>query len=114
MKPLSKCIAGLLVVTVIGLISPKTSLGADMRQFAKIDQKAITVHEPRSMASPEQELSSLAAKDLKKKKTNWLLVGVTTVLVAGLVVAVGSMGAGGGSSDGGSPTPDNGDVSVQW
>jgi hypothetical protein len=117
MEALQKCIAGLLVLTVMGLCYPKSAFCGGALPSAKVNAKAITRHEPRIKSEPAKDISLAPGETGGQKKTaKWLLYGLGAALVVGL-----AMGAGGGSSsDGG--TPDNnspagdgsGTVSVGW
>ena len=108
MKPLFKCIAGLLMLSVIGLNYPRVSFCAESGLLAKADQKPITQHEPKIMSAPEKKIPISAAKTAERKKFPWLLTGLGAALVGLAAIAAGS-GGGSGSSRGG---PGNGDVSI--
>lgn len=114
MRILKKCIAGLLVLSFIGLYLPKNSYCAGSGLFAKTDKKSITRHEPKIMSTPEKDIPlEKAAKEGEKKGFNWLLIGAGAALVLGLAAA----GGGGGGGDGPGPTPadlDTGSITVGW
>jgi hypothetical protein len=114
MKPLFKCLAGLLVLTVIGLYSPKVSFGAGSGLFAQADQKPITQHEPKVMSEPEMDIPVAAAEPGEKKKTNWLLLGGVAVLLIGLAALAGGGGGGDGGGNDNGNGDDTGDITVQW
>ena len=116
MEALKKCIAGLLVLAMMGLCYPKSALCGSAPPSTKLDAKGITRHEPRIKSEPERDLSLAPGETGGKKKTSkWIWYGLGAALVVGLALGAG----GGGSSDGG--TPDNnsttgggGTVSVGW
>lgn len=110
MKPLNKIIACLLVLPTIWLFLPNAALGADKVLLAKADKKTITVHEPKVKASSGVSVTLKQAPQ-KKKKANWLLIGLAAAVVIGLAAAVGG---GGGGGDGSGGNNDEGDVTVGW
>lgn len=111
MKRLFKCIAGLLVLSVMGLYCPGVSFGAGSGLFAKADNKPITRHEPRVMAEPEKEIPVAEATPAEKKKTPWLMIGLGAAAVVGLAaIAAGGGGGGGGGDDG----PKEGTITISW
>ena len=114
MKRILKCIAGLLVLSVIGLYSPRVSFCAGSGLFAKADQKPITQHEPKIMSEPEKDIPVVAAKATKRKKTPWLWIGLGAAALVGLAaIAAGSGGGGDPPSD--DPDPDEeGTITVNW
>jgi hypothetical protein len=116
MEALQKCVAGLLVLTVMGLCYPKVAFCEGAPSSGKVNSKAITRHEPRIKSEPERDISLAQGETTGQKKTaKWLLYGLGAALVVGL-----ALGAGGGSSDSGTPdknTPagdGSGTVSVGW
>lgn len=117
MEALQKCVAGLLVLTVMGLCYPKSAVCAGALPAAKTNAKAITHHEPRIKSEPERDLSLVQGETGGQKKTaKWLLYGLGAALVVGLALGAG----GGSSSDGGTPSSNtpagggSGTVSVGW
>ena len=112
MKRLFKYIAGLLMLSVMGLYSPKVSLCAESGLFAKADQKQITRHEPKIMSAPEKKIPIAATKTANRKKTPWLLVGLCAAALVGLAAIAAGSGGSGGDPD---PNPDGeADVTVSW
>lgn len=110
MKRRFKCIAGLLMVSVMGLYFPRVSLCTELGPIAKADKKTITRHEPKIMSEPEKEIPVATAKTVKRKKTPWLLMGLGAAALLGLVAIAG--GGGGGNPD---HSPEGeGDVTVSW
>jgi hypothetical protein len=115
MKRLFKCIAGLLVLSVMGLYCPGVSFGAGSGLFAKADKKPITRHEPKIMSEPEKEIPVAAAAPTKRKKTNWLMIGLGAVAVVGLAaIAAGGGGGGGGGGGNGPDESEDGTITVSW
>ena len=116
MKRLSKCIAGLLVLSVLGLYCPGVSFGAGSGLFAKADNKPITRHEPRIMSEPEKDIPVAAAAPGEKKKTPWLMIGLGAVAVAALAAIAGGGGGGGGGDGGGNGNngQDEGSITISW
>jgi hypothetical protein len=114
MKSLNKCIAVLLVLPMIWLFMPRAAFCTGRVLYAKADNKTITQHEPKVMATPEKELAPGATVRDDKKKPNWLWIGLGAALLIGLVAAAG--GGGGGDGGGNDPPPDedNGDITVGW
>ncbi len=115
MKRLFKCIAGLLILSVIGLYSPRISFCAGSGLFAKADKKTITRHEPKIMSEPARDIPVAAAKTTKKKKTPWLWIGLGAVAVIGVAAMAG--GGGGGDDDKPKPEPPadgEGTITVEW
>lgn len=111
MKLFDKCIVGLLVVAIIGLVLPQSAFCNDKGRIAKPAQKTITRHAPVMMSTPEEDITSaMAANDGKKSK--WLWVGLGVVLVGGLVAA--SSGGGGGAGGTTNPESNDGSISVGW
>ena len=114
MQALQKWVAGLLVLTVMGLCYPKSALCGGAQPSPKVNAKTITHHEPRIKSEPEKDISLAQGETGGQKKTaKWLLYGLGAALVVGL-----ALGAGGSSSDGGTPdknsTDGSGTVSVGW
>lgn len=112
MKRLFKCIAGLLVLSVMGLYCPGVSVYAGSGLFAKADKKPITRHAPKIKAEPEKDIPVAAAAPGEKKKTPWLMIGLGAAAVIGLA-AIAAGGGGGGGGNGGNGE-DVGDITVQW
>jgi hypothetical protein len=115
MEALQKCLAGLLVLTMMGLCYPESALCGAAPPSAKVDAKNITRHEPRIKSEPERDISLAQGETGGRKKTaKWLLYGLGAALVVGLALGAG----GGSSSDGGTPdsnsTDGSGTVSVGW
>lgn len=111
MKPLFKCIAGLLVLAVIGLYCPRISFGAGPGVFAKADRKPITRHEPIIMSEPEKDIPVAAAEPGERKNPTWLLIGLGAAALVGLA-ALASGGGGGG--DGNGNGDEEGSITVSW
>jgi hypothetical protein len=112
MKLFVKCIACLLVLSVMGLYCPNASFCAGSGLFAKTDSKTITRHEPKIMSEAEKDIPvTAAAKAGAKKKTPWLWVGLGAVAL----VAVVAMAGAGGGSDSKPPPPDKeGTITIGW
>jgi hypothetical protein len=110
MKRLFKCIASLLMLSTLGLCSPKISCCAESGLFAKGDQAKITRHEPKIMSAPERRIPVSATKTTKPKKSPWLLVGLGAAALLGLTAI--AAGSGGGDSD--PAEEEEGDVAVSW
>lgn len=108
MKPLFKCITGLLILSVMGLYSPRVSFCMDFGQFAKADEKIITLHEPKIMSEPEKMIPVAAAKTVNRKKTPWLLMGLGAAVLVGLTAIAA------GSDDGKRASTQKEDVTVSW
>jgi hypothetical protein len=105
MKPLFKCVAGLLVLSVMGLCSPNVSFCAGLDLFARADKKQVTRHAPKILSEPEKEIPVAAATPGERKKVPWMWVGLGAVALVGLAAVAG----GGGGGDGGnSGDPDSG------
>jgi hypothetical protein len=113
MKRLFKCIAGLLVLSVMGLYCPGVSFGAGSGLFAKADKKPITRHEPRIMSAPEKEIPVAAPTPTEPKKTPWLMIGLGAAAVIGLA-AIAAGGGGGGGGDNGPNGPEEGTITISW
>lgn len=111
MKPSFKCIAGLLVLAVIGLYCPKVAFCAGPGLFAKADRKPITRHAPIIMSEEEKDIPVAAAEPGKRKKPPWLLIGLGAAAVVGLAALAGG---GGGGDGGGSVKPKEGSITVSW
>jgi hypothetical protein len=111
MKSMFKCIAGLLVLSVIGLYCPKVAFCAGLGLFAKADQKPITRHAPIIMSEEEQDIPVAAAEPGERKKPNWLLIGLGGAAVIGLAAVIGGLGGGGGD---GPKEKDEGSITVSW
>lgn len=114
MKPFNRLIACVLVLPTLLLFLPSTVLGAGKKPPGKADKQTITQHKPKVMSSPELEMTPEQAAQVKKKKPNWLWIGLGAAVLIGLAAAVS--GGGGGGSDGSNPPPsqDDGDVTVEW
>jgi hypothetical protein len=113
MKLLFKCIAGLLVLSVMGLYSPRISFCAGSGLFAKAEQRPVTRHEPKIMSEPEKDIPVAAAKAGEKKKTPWLMIGLGAVAVIALAAIAGGGGGGDGGGNG-NDEPENGTITVGW
>ncbi len=113
MKRLFKCIAGLLVLSVIGLYCPNVSFGAGSGLFAKADKRTITRHEPRIKSEPAKDIPVAVAASGEKKKTPWLMIGLGAAAVVALA-ALAAGGGGGGGGGGGTPEPQEGTITVGW
>lgn len=111
MKPLFKCIAGLLMLSVIGLYCPRVSFCAESGLLAKADQKPITRHEPKIMSAPEKKIPLSAAKTAERKKSPWLLTGLGAAALVGLAAIAAGSGGGSDRSKGGAG---NGGVNISW
>jgi hypothetical protein len=115
MKPILRLIACVLVLPTLLLFLPQTALCAGAKTTAKADKKTITHHAPKVKSSAEKAMTPELAKEAKakKKKPNWLLIGLGAAVVVGLAAA---MGAGGGDSGGGDPgdKEGEGDITVEW
>lgn len=109
MKRLFKCITGLLVVSVMGLYSPRVSFCMELGLFDNADEKIITLHEPKIMSEPEKKIPVAAAKTAKRKKTTWLLMGLGAAALVGLAAI--AAGSGGGEPGHGAEKED---VTVSW
>jgi hypothetical protein len=117
MKRLFKCIAGLLVLSVMGLYCPGVSVWAGSGLLAKADKKQITRHEPRVMAEPEKDIPVAVAGPGERKKTPWLMIGLGAVAVAVLAAIAGGGGGGGGGGGNGPEEPEepeDGTITVNW
>ena len=112
MKPLFKCMAALLTLSVFGLYCPKVAFCAGPGLFAKADRKPITRHAPIIMSEEEKDIPVVAAEPGERKKPNWLLIGLGGVAVIGLVAAIGGLGGGGGGD--GKEEPKEGSITVSW
>lgn len=110
MKRRFKCIAGLLMVSVMGLYFPRVTFCTELGPIASADKKTITRHEPKIMSEPEKEILVAEAKTVKRKKTPWLLMGLGAAALVGLVAIAG--GGGGGNPD--HSPEEEGDVTVSW
>lgn len=111
MKRLLKCIACLLVFSVMGLYCPGVSFCAGSGLFAKADKKTITRHEPKIMSEPEKDIPVAAPTPKERKKTPWLMIGLGAVAVVGLAaIAAGGGGGDGGGDDG----PTHGTITINW
>lgn len=115
MKLFIRCIAGLLVLSVMGLYCPEVSFCAGPGLLAKADKKMITRHEPRIMSEPEKDIPVAAATPGKKKKTPWLMIGLGAAAVIGLAALAAGGGGGGGGGGGNEPEePQDGTITVGW
>jgi hypothetical protein len=111
MKTLTKCVAGLLVLTVIGLYSPKVSFCDGSRSFVQTDKKPITMHEPKFMSESAKDIPLDKVREGEQKKLNWLMYGLGGALVVGLAVAAGGLSSGG---DAPKTEKDDNTVTVEW
>ena len=112
MKPITKCIAGLLALTILGLYSPRISFGAGSELLAKADKKPTTLHQPRIKSEPAHAIPTATKPVGQKKKPNWLMIGLAGGLVVLLAAAIGGLGGGGNGSN---PPPEGkGDVKIEW
>lgn len=112
MKRLFKCIAALLMLSVVGLYSPSVSFCTELGLLAKADKKTITRHEPKIMSEQEKEIPIAAAKTAERKKQSWLLIGLGAAALVGLAaIAAGGGGDGGGDNP---PSEKEGDITVSW
>lgn len=111
MKTFTKCIAGLLVLSVIGLYSPRVSFGDGSRSLAQTDKKPITMHEPKFMSEPAKDIPLNKAREGKRKKPNWLMYGLGGALVVGLAVVAGGLSSGG---DDPKTAKDDNTITVEW
>ncbi|MGD8835832.1 MAG: hypothetical protein PVJ19_12885 [Desulfobacteraceae bacterium] len=118
MRTIKTCIAGLLMMSIIGLHLPTAAFCDDAGQLVAIYNKTITQHKVRAMSTTEDTSVKKVKKD-KKKMGKWLLIGAGVALVIGLAAA----GGGGGSDDGGgngvddgqgNPSSDTGSATVGW
>jgi hypothetical protein len=116
MQPFNRIIACVLVLPTLWLFLPNSALCAGQNPPDKADKKTITRHEPKVMASPQKEMTPEQAAQVKKKKPNWLWIGIGAAVVIGLVAALAGGGGGGGGGGGSDPPPpqDEGDVTVEW
>jgi len=60
MKALKKGVCTFLILTMLGLYFPEISFCDGSRLFAKGDPKTITVHEPKIVSAPEQDIPLVA------------------------------------------------------
>lgn len=111
MRILKKCIAGLLVLSLIGLYLPQNSYCAGSGRLAKTDKKSITRHKPRIMSTPEKDIPLAKAEAVEKKGFYWLLIGAGAAIVLGLAAAAGGGGGGDGLI---TPAENTTSVTVGW
>jgi hypothetical protein len=111
MRTLKKCIAGLLMMSIIGLHLPNAAFCGGAGQFATKNNKPITWHKVRTMSTPE-DIPVEKVQGGEKKRSNWLLLGVGAALVVGLVAAGGGGGGGGGGQV--NPSSNTGNVTIEW
>jgi hypothetical protein len=109
MKMLKRGLAGLLVLTSLGLNLPKGALCEDSLLFSKADKKTITRHEPKIMTTPAKDIPMVLAKKKQKGKMRYLWYGLGAAVVLG-VVAAGGGGGGGGDT----PGENTGNIAVGW
>jgi hypothetical protein len=117
MRVLFKCIAGLLVLSVMGLFSPRVSFCEGSALFAKAQKKPITRHAPKIMSEPEKEVPKAAATPGERKKVPWMWIGLGAVAVVAVAILAGGGGGGGGNGNGPDPDPpadDDGTITVEW
>jgi hypothetical protein len=119
MGVLFKCITGLLVLSVMGLFSPRISFCAGSDLFAKADKKPITRHAPKIMAEPEKEIPLAVAGPGETKKTPWMWIGLGAVAVIALAALAGGSSSSSSNNDppdpGPDPSPDDGGtITVSW
>lgn len=117
MRTIKKSIAGLLMMSIIGLHLPNAASCEDAGQFVAIYNKTITRHKVRAMSTAEDLPAKKVKKD-DKKISKWLLIGAGVALAVGFAAAGGGGGGGGdgaGGDDGqGTPPPDTGSATVGW
>ena len=120
MNVFKRGLCGLLVLTFLCLNLPQAAFCQDSRSSAKTDQKNITRHEPKIMATPEKDIPMVQAEE-GKGKSGYLWVGLgAAVLLGVLAAAAGGGGGGGGDGDNGdnnggeSNTGDTGNITVGW
>ena len=106
MNSIFKCVAGMLVLTMIGFYAPGAAVCEGPGLLVKSDKKT-TRHKPQSVAEPELDIPT----KVEEQKSKWWLVGVGVALVAALAAAGGGGGGGGG---GGENNPTSGDIPVEW
>jgi hypothetical protein len=111
MKVLFKCIAGLLVLSVMGLFSPKVSFCAGSNLFTGGNKKPITRYTPEIKSEPEKEIPLAAAAPGQRSKTPWMWIGLGAVAVIGLAALAGG---GGGDKDPNPPSDEKGTITVAW
>lgn len=111
MKTLTKCMAGFLVLTVIGLYSPRVSFCDGSRLFVQTGKKPITMHEPKFMSESAKDIPLEKAREGEREKLNWLMYGLGGALVVGLAVAAGGLSSGG---DDRKVERDDNTITVEW
>jgi hypothetical protein len=99
MKPFNRFVACMLVLPTLWLFFPTSALCAGDKAPGKTANKTITRHQPKVMASPVMNMTpkqAAKAEQAKKKKPNWLWIGLGAAALIGLVAAIGGGGGGGG------------------
>jgi hypothetical protein len=114
MKLLFRCIAALLVLSVMGLFFPKVIFSAGSNLFAKADKKPITRHTPKIKSEPEKPVPLAAATPGERKKVPWMWVGLGAVALVGLAAVAGGGGGGGDGGGNGPEQPPEGTITVSW
>jgi hypothetical protein len=119
MEMLKKVMAGLLTLSVLVLYFPKIATAAQFRLLSKAsDQSTMTKHQPKILATPEENIPVEQVAADKKKSKKWLWITLGALALVGVIAAAGGGGGGGGDGGGGgggtSDTGDTGDVTVSW
>lgn len=110
MKGLTKCVAGLLVMFLMGLYLPQKSMGSTLQLQKNFDKSRITHHEPKVLSTPVKMIPGSEKKDASKKSLKkYLLIGLASVVVVG-----GAAAAAAGSSDDGGSDSDSGNILIEW
>jgi hypothetical protein len=105
-----KCIAGLLMMSIIGLHIPNVAFCTGAERFTQIYNKPVTRHKVMTMSTTEN-VSEKKVKKGQKKIIKWLLIAAGATLAAGLVSAGGG---GGGGGDQVSAASDTGGYNFRW
>ncbi len=114
MGVLKKFIIGSIVLSLVGINFPGTTICNAASLFAQADLDAITRHDPKILSSPEEDIPlKQSPKGEKKGISKWVWIGLGVLAIGGIAAAAAGGGGGGGDDDPEDPD-EEGDVSFTW